>query len=103
MINNGDEFIMGTPANPKKTRGAHRHDMLHKLEPRIDIYARKLREMYHREGTIPTHKSYLDPVRERQPTDTLEECVKHKLIPGIVTARDEFADWDMVWHWRTPF
>lgn len=94
---------MGTPANPKKTRGAHRHDMLHKLEPRIDIYARKLREMYHREGTIPTHKSYLDPVRERQPTDTLEECVKHKLIPGIVTARDEFADWDMVWHWRTPF
>lgn len=94
---------MGPTSNPKKTRGAHRADMIHKLQPRIDIYARKLREMYHREGTVPSVHTNLNPIREREPTDTLEMCIKEKVIPGKIAARDEFADWDMIWPWRTPF
>ena len=69
----------------------------------MDIYARKLREMYHREGTIPTVKTYLNPDRLRQPTDTLEHCMQERVMPGVVAARDEFDDLDLVWPWRTPF
>jgi hypothetical protein len=94
---------MGTPAGINKTYNAHREDIIHRLEPRMDIYARKLREMYHREGTIPTVKTYLDPNRLREPTDTLEHCMKEKLIPGVITARDEFDDLDLVFPWRIPF
>ena len=103
MVADGTEFIMGTPGNIKKTHGVHRTDLIPKLEPRIELYARKMREMYQREGTISTVKQYLDPIRERLPTDTLESCIQQKVIPGVVSARDEFEDWDMVWPWRTPF
>ena len=77
--------------------------MLTKLEPRIDLYARKLREMYYREGTLPPHKSYLNPIRMRDPTDTLEKGMEEKVIPGVIKARDEFEDVDMVWPWKAPF
>ena len=56
---------MGTPPVLNKTWGAPRDTMLHKLEPHMDIYARKLRQMYIREGTIPTAKSFLNPIRMR--------------------------------------
>lgn len=56
---------MGTPQGINKTFGAHRDDIIHKLEPRMNLYARKLREMYFREGTIPTVKTFIDPLRER--------------------------------------
>ena len=58
--------------------------MLAKLEPKIDLYAKKLREMYHREGTLPTYKSYLNPMRMRQPTDTIEKCQKDKVVAGVI-------------------
>lgn len=103
MIANGNEFIMGPPAGANKSQNAHRDDILHKMEPRMELYARKLREMYHREGTIPTVKSFQNPLRERQPTDTLEFCAKERVLPGVITARDEFPDVDLVWPWRTAF
>ena len=65
MVDSGTEFIMGTPSGINKTIGAHRDDIIHKLEPRMNLYARKLREMYFREGTIPTVKTFIDPLRER--------------------------------------
>jgi hypothetical protein len=56
---------MGPPPGLEKTQNTHRENLVHKLEPRIELYARKLREMYFREGTIPTVKSFIDPIRER--------------------------------------
>ena len=61
-----NEFVMGPPVVPNKTWGAPRDTMLYKLEPHMDVFARKLREMYQREGTIPQVKSYLNPLRMRQ-------------------------------------
>lgn len=103
MIDDGADFPLGPPPNVKKTWGAGRDSMINKLEPHLDIYARKLREMYIREGTIPQVKSFLNPLRERQPTDTLEYCTKENTMPGVIHGRDEFSDVDLVWPWRTPF
>jgi len=77
--------------------------MLKKLEPHIDVYARKLRDMYNREAHITQVKTYLNPLRTRQPTDTLEHCIKEQVIPGVIHGRDEFQDVDLVWPNRTPF
>jgi hypothetical protein len=53
MVNSGDhDFIFGAPEGMNKPMGAHRNRIIHKLEPRIELYARKLRQMYFREGTI---------------------------------------------------
>jgi hypothetical protein len=46
-----------------------------KLAPRIELYARKLREAYFREGTMPEYKSYLEANRLREPDDTIEKLV----------------------------
>lgn len=103
MVDSGTEFIMGPPPGLNKTQNAHRESIVHKLEPRIDLYARKLRELYLREGTIPVVKSFIDPVRERAQTDTIEKCHIERVVPGVIQARDEFADVDLVFPWRVPF
>lgn len=36
-----------------------------KLEPRIDVFAKKLREFYIKEGVLPEAKTYLHAARER--------------------------------------
>ena len=41
----------------------------------MDIFAKKLRETYIREGIIPNDKIYIDARRDRQPEDTIEKCV----------------------------
>ena len=102
MVEDGEEFPLGPPPGLNKIINAPRASLLHKLEPHIDIYARKLRDMYMREGSIPQVKSYLNPLRMRQPTDTLEECKKEKVMPGLIHGRDEFSDIDLVWSWKTP-
>lgn len=53
MIEDGTEFVLGPPDVPNKTWGAPRINMVKKLEPTMDVFARKLREIYVREGTIP--------------------------------------------------
>ena len=103
MIEDGTDFPLGPPNNANKTWGAPRKSMLEKLAPHIDVYARKLRDVYIREGTIPQTKSYLNPTRVRQPTDTLEYCMKELTIPGVIHGRDEFSDVDLVWPYKTPF
>lgn len=65
MISSGTEFVMGPPPGANKGQNAHRDLIQPKLEPRINLYARKLREIYHREGTIPQQKTFIDPIRLR--------------------------------------
>ena len=33
----------------------------------------------------------------------VEKCIEEKVIPAVITKRDEFADVDLVLPWRTPF
>lgn len=46
----------------------------------MEVYAKKLREFYIREGVIPNAKIYIDTLRDRQPEDTIEKCVKAKEV-----------------------
>jgi len=39
----------------------------------------------------------------RLPADTLENCVKEQTMPGVIKGREEFADVDLVWPWKTPY
>jgi hypothetical protein len=39
----GKELLFGAPAGMNKPIGAHRERIIHKMEPRIQLYARKLR------------------------------------------------------------
>lgn len=76
MVESGQEFIMGAPPGVNKVLGTHRDTMIDKLEPRMNVYAQKLRDIYIREGTIPTVKTYINPLREREVIDTLESCIE---------------------------
>jgi hypothetical protein len=82
MVNKGHEFILGPPFGLNKTRGGHRDGVAPKLEPRIEAYAKKLRELYIKDGVIPDYKEYLDIVRDRQPEDTMEKLMENKMVPG---------------------
>lgn len=105
MVNNPDnEFIFGPPEGMNKPIGAHRNRIIHKLEPRMQLYARKLRQMYFREGTIPTAKTFIDPARLRQGDDTIEALtLNNQFVPGVIKAREDFPDIDAVWPWKVPF
>ena len=73
---------MGPPPGINKSRGPHRDAVIPKMEGRMEIYARKLREYYFREGVIPDAKVFLDPLRERAAADTIEKCIAAKEVPG---------------------
>jgi len=92
---------MGPPVNPKKLANGPREAAIYKLEPRIDVYARKLRELYVRRSTITDVKSYINPERMREPTDTIKYCMANSLLAGVVEGREEFDDVDLVWKMRT--
>ena len=76
LIEAGTEFPMGAPAGENMVTGVHRDHLVPKLESRIDVFAKKLRDYYLREGVLPEAKKYINTVRERQPEDTIE-----KLLP----------------------
>lgn len=48
----------------------------------MEVFAKKLRDFYIREGVIPDQKIYIDTLRDRQPDDTIEKCVSNKEIAG---------------------
>eukprot|EP00352_Strombidinopsis_acuminata_P006560 CAMPEP_0176374920 /NCGR_PEP_ID=MMETSP0126-20121128/27125_1 /TAXON_ID=141414 ORGANISM="Strombidinopsis acuminatum, Strain SPMC142" /NCGR_SAMPLE_ID=MMETSP0126 /ASSEMBLY_ACC=CAM_ASM_000229 /LENGTH=134 /DNA_ID=CAMNT_0017735749 /DNA_START=52 /DNA_END=453 /DNA_ORIENTATION=+ len=97
---NKDNFILGGVPNANKTHNAHREALLPKLEPRFDAYAKKLRDLYLREATIPNAKRYITPIRERLQTDTVDYCLKTQVgVPGVIEARDEFDDLDLLFSW----
>lgn len=49
---------------------------------RIEIFAKKLREAYLREGHMPEPKTYIEPLRVRQPEDNIERCLANKEVAG---------------------
>ena len=103
MINeNPDAFILGPPKVPNKTYNAPRDSYVHNMTPRIELYAKKLRQVYIRTGTIASVKQFADPLRVRQETDRIEECMKKNQVCGVINARDEFDDVDLVWPARIP-
>lgn len=101
LIEKGVDFPLGVPAGAHIKQGAHRDHVAPKLTSRIDLYAKKLRDYYLREGLIMESKIFIDYERLRQPEDTMERLYESQLIAGIVEGRDEFADLDLVFPWRT--
>ena len=93
---------MGPPKGANKSVGAVRETLLAKLEPRLDMYARRLRDLYHREGMYSDDKMFLEPLRMRQPSDTLQKALREKFVPGVIKAREEHDDVDLVWAWQIP-
>lgn len=45
----------------------------------------------------------MDPLRERQPDDSLQKLHAEKTVAAVIKARDEFEDLDLVFPHRTPF
>jgi hypothetical protein len=82
LVENGQEFIFGPPPGINKVQSPHRDVLIPKLEGRMEIYAKKMREFYIREGIIPDDKIYIDTLRDRQPEDTIEKCVANKEVAG---------------------
>ncbi len=70
-IHGEDVFPLGPPKGVEKAHQAHRDYVLPKLAPKMEFLAKKLREQYVREAIYPDVKIYLDPIRVREPTDTL--------------------------------
>jgi hypothetical protein len=95
-------MILRPPPGINKVYQGHRDAVIPKIAPRIEIYARKLREAYFREGTIPEFKYYMEANRLRQPTDSIEKLVADKEVAAVIEARDEFEDVDLVFPWRIP-
>ena len=61
----------------------HRDTAIPKLAPRIEVFAKKLRDAYHREGSISEQKTYIDVLRERTPEDTIKKATETKsFMPG---------------------
>ena len=103
LIEKGTDFPLGPPPGVNKVYGAHRDAIIPKLEPRIEVFAKKLREFYIQEGVISDQKEYIDYERDRQPEDTIEKLIDAKLVPAVIAAREEFNDLDLVLPWRVPY
>ena len=80
MEEDPNQFIFGPPPGINKVSGAHRDVIIPKLEGRMQIFAKKLRDYYIREGVIPDAKIRIDALRDRQPEDTSERCVANKEV-----------------------
>jgi len=98
-----DQFMFGPPHGIEKMQNAHRHYVLPKLATRIDMFAKKMREHYIREGIYPDVKIFLDPLRDRQLDDTLQALHAKGEVAAVIKARDEFEDVDLVLPHRAPF
>lgn len=79
-----ENFLFGAPAGITKINNAHRNYVYPKLHNTMEVFAKKMRELYVREGTMPEEKIYFDPVRERQPDDTLEKLHSEKLVAAVI-------------------
>lgn len=82
LIEAGQEFPLGPPPGVHIVQGAHRDTVVPKLAPRIEVFAKKLRDYYIREGVLPEAKTYLNTVRDRQPEDTIQKLHAQKLVAG---------------------
>jgi len=82
LVDEGTDFPLGPPPGIHMVQGAHRDVIVPKLEPRIEIYAKKLRDYYLREGVIAESKIHLNTVRERKAEDTIDKLHSQKLVAG---------------------
>ena len=41
----------------------------------MEVFAKKLRDFYIREGTLKEQKTIINAIRERQPEDTIERLI----------------------------
>jgi hypothetical protein len=82
LIESNQEFIFGPPPGTNRVMGAHRDVLIPKLEGRMEVFAKKLRDYYIREGVIPDARIYIDTLRDRQPEDTIERCIANKEVAG---------------------
>ena len=62
-----------------------------------------MREQYIREALYPDVKIFLDALRDRQLDDTLQKLHANKEVAGVIMARDEFDDLDLVFPHRVPY
>ena len=69
--NGEDQFLFGPPHGVTKQHNAHRNYIAPKIGTRMEFLAKKMREQYVREALYPDVKIFLDPLRERQPDDSL--------------------------------
>mmetsp|Transcript_1940 Transcript_1940/g.3355 ORF Transcript_1940/g.3355 Transcript_1940/m.3355 type:complete len:119 (+) Transcript_1940:319-675(+) len=77
--------------------------MLPKMGSKMHMVAKKMREQYIRDVIFPDVKIFLDPMRERQPDDTLEKLYNNMEVAAVIEGRDEFEDVDLVFPHRTPY
>ena len=60
--------------------------------------------MYSREGTVPSDKTFIEPLRIRTGEDSLQLLNKTRSgVPGVIKAREDHGDIDCVWPWKVPF
>jgi len=69
----------------------------------MEFLAKKMREQYIREAIYPDVKIFLNAVRQREVGDNLQKLHDEKLVAGVINARDEFEDLDLVFPHRTPY
>lgn len=98
-----EPFIFGPPPGVEKAKNAHRDFVAPKIASRMEFLAKKMREMYVRDAVYPDVKIFLDPLRIRQPDDTLQKLHSNQEVAACINARDEFPDLDLVFPNRTPF
>jgi hypothetical protein len=57
MVKHGTEFIFGPPPGINKVQGPHRDVVIPKLEGRMEIFAKKLRDFTSEKASSPIRKS----------------------------------------------
>ena len=98
-----EDFLFGPPKGSEKKMGVHRDYLIPKLASATEFYAKRMRQMYHREARIPASKIYFDSLREREAGDTLEKLHENGEIAAVLGERDEYEELDVVVPWRVPF
>jgi hypothetical protein len=72
------------------------------MDPIMDLYTMKMKKIMLDRSILEKHRILVPPVRLRREDDTLELCRRNKLTPGVILARDEFEDVDLVFDVKQP-
>ena len=60
-----EAYPLGPYPHRNKSKGAHRDFVIPKLQGRLEVYAKKIREYYINESVIAEHKAILEATRLR--------------------------------------
>ena len=78
------QFLFGPPAGVEKMHNSHRAYVYPKIGSKMEFFAKKMREQYMREAVYPDVKIFLDPLRERQPNDTLHKMHEDRTVAAVI-------------------